>query len=157
MYIIPGPIKRDPHLRWNLPDRVFFTAGACHILAWAFMDRHAHAGFRAVWVKPSAGFTGNHIVAVRGDLAFDCHGYSDWPALLAHMREKAGRWWPGWNYTLVELPADVLVSEAKSLTYDGLHLREPGQFLHDALPRARGFLDRFPAPPPAPIAGGETL
>lgn len=100
-----------------------------------------------MWVKPLAGFTGNHIVAVRGDLAFDYHGYSDWPALLAHIRDKAGRWWPGWSCTLVDLPADVLVSEAKSLTYDGLHLREPGQFLHDALPRARGFLDRFPEPP----------
>jgi hypothetical protein len=30
--------------------------------------------------------------------------------------------------------------------YDGLWLREPSQFLHDALPRARRFLDRFSAP-----------
>ena len=44
--------------------------------------------------------------------------------------------------TLVPLPQDVLVSEAKSRTYDGLWLREPGQFLHDALPRARAFLVR---------------
>ncbi len=148
MYKIPGPTKRDPVLRWNLPDRVFFAYGACQVLAWAFMERYAQAGFRAVWVRPVAGFAGNHIVAVRGDLAFDYHGYSDWPALLAHMRDKAGRWWPGWDCTLVDLPAGVLVSEAKSLTYDGLHLREPGQFLHNALPRARRFLDRFPPPPP---------
>jgi hypothetical protein len=30
----------------------------------------------------------------------------------------------------------------KSRGYDGLWLREPGQFLHDALPRADRFLDR---------------
>lgn len=41
---------------------------------------------------------------------------------------------------------DVLVSEPKARRYDGLRLREPGQFLHDALPRARAFLDRFPPP-----------
>jgi hypothetical protein len=75
------------------------------------------------------------------------------PALLAHERCKANRWWPGWSCQLVPLPAEVLVSEAKSRTYDGLWLREPKQFLHDALPRARAFLDRFPGPgmpPPDP-------
>lgn len=46
----------------------------------------------------------------------------------------------------MELPPEVLVSEAKSRTYDGLWLREPKQFLHDALPRARRFLDRLPNP-----------
>ncbi len=45
------------------------------------------------------------------------------------------------------LPQDALISEAKSKTYDGLWLREPGRFLHDALPRARAFLCRFGPPP----------
>jgi hypothetical protein len=40
----------------------------------------------------------------------------------------------------------VLISEARPRRYDGLWLREPQQFLHDALPRAERFLDRFPAP-----------
>ena len=53
---------------------------------------------------------------------------------------------PGWDATLIELPVDVLISEPKSRMFDGLWLREPGQFLHDAMPRARAFLDRFPAP-----------
>jgi hypothetical protein len=59
------------------------------------------------------------------------------------MRRKAGRWWPGWECELIELPTDVLISESKSRTYDGLWLRQPDQFLHDALPRAHRFLDRF--------------
>jgi len=146
MYRIPGSIKRDPILRWNLTDRVFFACGACHILTYAVLKRFPDAGFRAVWVRPVEGFTGNHIVAVRDDVAFDYHGWSRWPALLAHMRAKAGRWRPGWDCTLVDLPVDVLVSEAKSLTWEGLQLREPGQFLHDAMPRARDFLARFPGP-----------
>jgi hypothetical protein len=29
-------------------DRVFFACGACHILAWAVLERYPDAGFRAV-------------------------------------------------------------------------------------------------------------
>ena len=60
-----------------------------------------------------------------------------------HSFRQAQRFFPGWSATLIDLPADVLVSEAKSREIEGLWLREPQQFLHDALPRARAFLDRF--------------
>ena len=146
VYRIEGAIKKDPAKRWALPDRVFFACGACHILAFAFLERHPHAGFTPVWLKPAAGYTGNHIVVRRNDVTFDYLGYSSWSALLAHIQEKANRWWPGWSAETIELPPDVLVSEAKSRQYVGLWLREPKQFLHDALPRAHRFLERFPAP-----------
>ena len=146
MYVIEPHIKQDPWLRWGLPDRVFFACGACHVLAYAFLERFAEHGFRAVWIRPDAGFTGNHIFVARGEVAFDYHGYSARAALLDHIRRKARRWWPGWSYTLQPLPQQVLVSEAASRRYDGLWLREPTQFLHDALPRARAFLDPYPAP-----------
>ncbi len=147
MYVIAKSVKRDPGARWNLPDRVFFAAGACHILAWAFLERYPGLGFGALWLKPASGFTGNHIVAARDDVAFDYHGYSSRAGLIAHARRKANRWWPGWSCTIQPLRPEVLVSEALSRRHEGLWLREPGQFLHDALPRARAFLDRFPEPP----------
>jgi len=142
MYRVPGSIKRNPEKRWALPDRVFFACGACHILAFAFLQRFPNSGFRAVWFKPGEGFTGNHIVVDAEGFAFDYHGYSRFDRLRAHMHAKANRWWPGWNAALIELPQEVLVSEEKSRRYDGLWLREPGQFLHDAMPRAMRFLDR---------------
>ncbi len=143
---VAGGVKKNPEKRWALPDRVFFACGACHILAFAFLERYSRAGFHPVWIKPQHGFTGNHIVAVRDAIAFDYHGYSRWDDLLSHIHRKASRWWPGWSATLVDLPKDVLVSEAKSRQFEGLWLREPKQFLHDALPRADRFLNRFPAP-----------
>lgn len=146
MYRIDGAKKRDPAQRWALPDRAFFACGACHILAWAFLDRYSQAGFHAIWLKPDTGFTGNHIVVTDGVRVFDYHGYARRDRFLTHSFGKARRWWPGWHATLIPLPPDVLISEAKSRTYDGLWLREPGQFLRDALPRARAFLDHFPAP-----------
>jgi hypothetical protein len=139
-------VKRFPELQWALPDRIFFACGACHILAYAFLERFPGRGFHAVWFKPDKGFTGNHVVATDGEIAFDFHGYSRWDKLLAHARRKNGHRMPGWNCALVELPPDVLVSEAKSKTYDGLWLRGPEQYLHDALPRARAYLDRFRPP-----------
>jgi len=146
MFVVAKGVKSDPVRRWHLPERVFFACGACHILAYAFIRRYPDAGFTPIWFKPAPGFTGNHIVAARDDAVFDYHGYSARTAFVAHMRRKAGRWWPGWRCTEIALPPEVLVSETKSRCYDGLWLREPGQFLHDALPRAERYLDRFPPP-----------
>jgi hypothetical protein len=144
MYRLRPGIKQNPEKRWALPHRVFFACGACHILAYAFLQRFPDRGFHAVWIKPGQGFKGNHCVATDDDgLAFDYHGWSRFDRLMAHMQAKASRWWPGWNYTLIELPPDVLISEARSRTYEGLWLREPKQFLHDAMPRAERYLDRI--------------
>ena len=149
MYIARPGTKRDPVKRWHQPDRVFFACGACQVLAWAFLRKYPDAGFSPFWIKPAGGFTGNHIFVARPDgTAFDYHGYSRRDRLLAHTHEKANRWWPGWQCQVIPLPPDVLVSEAKSRTYDGLWLREPEQFLHNALPRAEAYLQRFPSPPP---------
>jgi hypothetical protein len=139
--------KRDPLKQWALPERVFFACGACHILASAFLRVYPESGFTPIWIRPARGYTGNHILVVRDQLAFDYHGYSDLAKLLAHMKRRANRWWPGWDAELIALPAEVLVSESKSRTYDGLWLKEPKQFLFDAMPRAERYLKRFPAPP----------
>ncbi len=150
MYVIrtPGYRKSDQAMRWALPDRVFFACGACHVLAHAFLERYGAAGRRPVWIKPDTGFAGHHIVVEDDGWAFDYHGYSRPDAIYAHHRSHARRIWADWSGTLVELPPSVLLSEAGSRAFDpALCLREPGQFLHDALPRARRYLDRFPAPP----------
>lgn len=148
MYVIrrKGYSKRDPVQRWALPDRIFFACGACHILAYAFLERYGSPDMQALWLRPAAGYTGNHIFIATDDSVFDYHGYTGRQRFLDHTFRKARHWWPGWDATLEALPRDVLVSEARSRTHEGLWLREPGQFLHDALPRARQFLDRFPAP-----------
>lgn len=91
MYILPAGVKEDPVRRWALPERVFFACGACHILAYAFLKAYPNSGFVAHWINPAAGFTGNHIVVVRKDLAFDYHGYSGWSALLRDVGARERR------------------------------------------------------------------
>lgn len=138
-----GYSKEDPVKRWNLPDRVFFACGACHILAWAFLQRYETAGMKIEWIKPDPGFTGNHVFVTLGERVFDYHGVSDREQFLEHTYKRARQWWPGWQAGIIELPKQVLVSEKLSRSHDGLWLREPGQYLHNALPRAHDFLDRL--------------
>lgn len=143
----PGFRKSDQAMRWNLPDRVFFACGACHILACAFMQKFSAYSCKPIWIKPEKGFTGNHIIVMGDGWLFDYHGYSDPKKYMKHTWKKAVMWWPGWDASLVEIRPTALVSGAESLTYEGLHLREPTQFLLNAMPRAQAYLERFPLPP----------
>jgi hypothetical protein len=63
-------------MRWALPDRVFFACGACHILAYAFLQRWGGPSMQAVWIKPAPGHIGNHVFINGGEWVFDYHGYS---------------------------------------------------------------------------------
>jgi hypothetical protein len=143
MFFPKFDVKNDPERRWHRPDRHFFANGACQILAFAFLERYPDLGFHARWIKPTAGFGGNHIYVTDGIHAFDYHGLTTEQRLLAFGFKRGRRFFPGWDATLVDLPTDALVSEARSRRIEGLWLREPKQFLYDAMPRARNFLDRF--------------
>jgi hypothetical protein len=143
MFFPKTNVKHDPVRRWHRPDRHFFANGACQVLACAFLEKYQDLEFSARWIKPASGFTGNHIYVTDGVVAFDYHGLTTEERLLSLVFRRARRFFPGWDATLIDLPADVLVSETRSREYDGLWLREPSQFLHDAMPRARAFVHRF--------------
>ena len=145
MYVIDPAIKRDPVRRWNLPDRVFFACGACQVLAHVALEAHAADGFRPKWLRPAAGFRGNHIVITDGERAFDYHGWTRLDALVDHIRRKALRWWPGWSAEVLDFPVEALVSATKSEAA-GLRMLQPDEFLHDPRPRARAFLAARPMP-----------
>ena len=149
MYVLKPGVKRDPVRRWALPDRIFFGHGACHILAGVYLEAPPFKGLYGERIEPLAGAPGSHVYVTDGVIAFDYHGYTRWSELLEHTKTKARRLWPGWDCALTDLPMDVLVSGPKSRTYEGLWLREPKQFLHDAMPRAETFVARFPPPPMA--------
>jgi hypothetical protein len=143
MFFPKTDVKNDPVRRWHRPDRQFFANGACQVLAYAFLQRYPDLGFHARWIKPAAGYSGNHIFVTDGLNAFDYHGLTTEQRLLSLGFRRARRFFPGWEATLVDLPAEILVSEQLSRQIEGLWLREPKQFLHDAMPRARAFLDKF--------------
>jgi len=55
MYVvrIPGYSKKNLEQRWGLTERVFFACGACHILAYVFLERCQMPNAEAVWIKPA--------------------------------------------------------------------------------------------------------
>ena len=130
--------KHDLAWNWNRGDRAFFQAGACHILADAFLRRFPAAGFRPLMIQPAPGFRGGHIVAASPTTIFDWHGYSDRERYLAHYFRKLRRFFPGWDATAVEL--DEFMTPAFFL---GFNHRAPHQFLHDPRPRADAFVTRL--------------
>jgi hypothetical protein len=145
--------KRDPRIQWALPDRVFFAAGACHMLAYTFLERYPHSGFEAQWIRPAPGHTGNHIVVLREDgCVFDYHGFSNWARYWTHAVRRANQWWPGWSADIVRIRTDALISRRRAREYEGLWMKEPQEFLFDPLARARRYLQKCPAPPPLSTA-----
>jgi hypothetical protein len=56
-----GYSKSNLQMRWALPERIFFACGACHILAYAFLEQYGSPDMKALWLRPEPGFTGNHI------------------------------------------------------------------------------------------------
>ena len=90
-------VKIDPVRRWHRPDRHFFANGACQVLAFAFLERYPDLEFRARWIKPAAGFSGNHIYVTDGINAFDYHGLTTEQRLLALAFRRGRRFFPGWT------------------------------------------------------------
>lgn len=89
MYVLKAKnTKTDAIVRWNLTEKTFFACGACHILAYAFAQKYEQFGFKPIWIKPTPGLMGNHIVMVRDDIVFDYHGYSDWTNYFDRYKSK---------------------------------------------------------------------
>lgn len=75
IYLRTPEAKADPEAWWQQPDEIFFSAGACHILASAFFRLFPEARFETVMIQPKEGFRGGHVVAANESLVFDAQGF----------------------------------------------------------------------------------
>jgi hypothetical protein len=129
--------KRDLAWDWRRGDRAFFQAGACHILAAAFLRRFPDPGFRPLMIQPDPGFRGSHVVTASSTTIFDWHGWTDREHYLAHHFRKMRKFFPGWTATLLEL--DDFMTPA---FFQKFNCRSPGQYFRDPTERADAFVDR---------------
>jgi hypothetical protein len=88
--------RDDPLLAWCRPDRAFFAAGACHILAWAFLNAHRGSGFRAWHIRPTSGHPGQHVFVSDGRWALDAGGWTPESVLLDVTSADYRVVYPGW-------------------------------------------------------------
>ncbi len=132
--------KQDIFKAWARPDEAFFAAGACHILGHLFFWMHKHEAFRLVHIKPTEGFTGDHMFASDGEWAFDFNGWTKEKELLeahaaAYQKEN-----PDWSY-------DKVIYEHGLFDKPEGHL-PPEFFPHLPWERAYKYIQRFPSKPP---------
>ena len=135
--------KCDPVQSWNRPERAFFAAGACHILADAFLRRFSASSFRAVLIHPHNAGRGSHVFVSDGNTVFDYHGFSSHAHFIRFYFRHLQRRFPGWQADLIPL-SDPPASAEFCRRYQH---REPSQFLRDPMARAEAFLSHLLAKP----------
>ena len=153
-----GPVAYDPPIRhtrtpaeradqllsWQRNDKAFFAAGACHILAWAFLrDEDRAGGFSPTGLRRVGARYVNHVYVSDGTWAFDHDGWTREDELLTVTRAAHQQANPGVDIEQVTLPGDLELFCAEHYS------RLPSQYAFDPLPRANAYLERFSARPPS--------
>ncbi|MFI9537874.1 hypothetical protein ACIG56_32110 [Nocardia fusca] len=130
------PLERaDQRLSWNRDDQWFFAAGACHILAYAFLEVHPE-GWKAVALWPEDGLDPGHIYATDGIWAFDHCGWTPETELLRTSRAAEPH--AHYHCRLLSMDLDELCARHWHRTRT--------EFAHDPWPRAQDYLTRFTDP-----------
>jgi hypothetical protein len=129
--------KADPRLAWVRPDRAVFAAGACHVLAYRFIERMPGAGFRPILIHPRGVEHPYHMFATDGAIAFDFNGFSE-DAALRRVNSQAMRAdEPNWE-------AEFVVIEDDLETFCRLNrCMPPSIYPGDVVARADRYLDQF--------------
>jgi hypothetical protein len=137
--------RADQVLSWNRCDVRFFAAGACHILAFAFLEAYPEAGFRPVGVWARGQAHPSHVYVTDGERAFDFGGWTPLSELLAVTRAVE----PDAGYEQRPIKGDLT-----AFCREHNH-RERSYYAHDPWERALRYLEQFPKPdePLAIMAG----
>ncbi|SOE13827.1 hypothetical protein SAMN06272775_4800 [Streptomyces sp. 2323.1] len=128
--------RRDQLLSWEREDVAFFAAGACHILAYAFMETYPEAGFHAVGLWSRGARDPGHVYVTDGTWAFDHDGWTPEPELLSVTRATT----PDADFRTGPVHGDL---DAFCTRH---HHRPRGLFAFDPWERALRYLRRFPPP-----------
>ncbi|GAB2458065.1 hypothetical protein [Jatrophihabitans fulvus] len=127
--------RTDQEVSWQRSDRAFFAAGACHILAYTFLERPEAEGFGVVGLhRPGAPYL-EHVYATDGEWAFDYCGWTREAELIEATLEFETATDPGHRFERVEIDGSL---DVLCMTY---RHRSPVEYLHDPRPRARAFID----------------
>jgi hypothetical protein len=138
------PAERDDQQRsWARPDRAFFAAGACHILAFRFLHLHPVEGRDVVYIRPSAGLLGSHVYVSDGVWAFDFDGWTPERVVLKETVRSCRSRWPGWGFDRVVISGTLDQFCAEN------HHRRPCDYAFDPILRADAYIRQFAPDPPS--------
>lgn len=123
----------DPALAWQRPDRAFFAAGACHILAEQITRRLPD--LRVVHLRPHDDRPGSHVFATDGTDAFDFNGWTTEADLIAANVNACRAGDPTWSHELVVVEGDL------DRYWQANNHRTAGQYPGDVVARAERYID----------------
>ncbi|MET9490440.1 hypothetical protein [Nocardia sp. NPDC006630] len=131
-----SPLERaDERLAWDRADQWFFAAGACHILAFAFLEENPH-GFAAMGLWPHGIADPGHVYISDGTWAFDHCGWTLESELIAVSRAAE--------------PAMDYQSQPLGMEIDELCARHwyptRAEFAFDPWSRAHSYIKQFAYP-----------
>ena len=132
--------RADQLLSWQRSDKAFFAAGACHVLAWAFLQRYPAAGFAPVGLQESGEPVVSHVYVGDGRRAFDHDGWTLEDELLTVTRAATASQTPGTLVERLALPGELTAFCARH------NSRLPSQYAFDPWPRALAYIARFEPP-----------
>lgn len=145
IYMRTQKVNRGPFLDWQRPDRDFFAAGACHILAHMFLCLHLGEGYELIHIKPKGDYPGNHMYASNGVWAFDFNGWILEEELLEVSEAAWRQAYPAWEGERL-----VVKEGLPGYAHKNNH-RPPEYFPYLPWERAYQYIKQFPLHPP----GGE--
>lgn len=123
--------RADQDLSWNRHDQAFFAAGACHILAYAFLEVHT-SGFMPVGLWTRGANDPSHVYVSDGTWAFDHCGWTPEQELLNTSRAAEPD---------VEYQPNPILMGLDELCARHWH-RTRTEFAHDPWPRAHAYIAR---------------
>ncbi|OYN98281.1 hypothetical protein CGZ95_13960 [Enemella evansiae] len=127
--------RNDQRVSWTRPDRAFFAAGACHILAWTCRAFFAGEPIGIGAVRFADGEQAFHTFATWHGWAFDHCGWHAANDLIRVNEEFEAR-------PLVRVEVTIGLTEF----CQDHHHRMPDQYHDDPRPRARNYVSRFRPP-----------
>lgn len=137
--------RLDNKLSWNRSDIAFFASGACHILAWAFIEQRPDGhDFELVYMRPDDRTSrGHHVYATNGEWAFDYFGWTREDEMLNASTETYRSLMPEWSFERV-----VIANRNLDMFCQKHQHRLPQQFAQSPWARANAYLSRFSKEPP---------
>jgi len=124
---------------FNRPNRPFFAAGACHILAHALLTKLDEELWYAVFIEPKLNFSGMHVFVTNGIIVLDYHGTTAHETYIEHYVSKMQRFFPGWQCSFKRLKISTIGKDF----CDMYKHRMPDQYYRDPLPRAYEYATKL--------------
>lgn len=135
--------KADKFLAWERDDISFFAAGACHILAFMFMELHSHENkYNIIGIKTRDDSYVHHVYVTDGIWAFDYAGWTLEEEILEQTKKVNLEINPIWDYEKIIIDKDL-----ETFCKEQYH-RPPSYFPYLPWERAYKFIKMHASSPP---------